>query len=144
MFVAAGDVHGAKAVPGMSLEGPTLSFTLVDANQSEIGVRNSSAPVVMSLPAAPQGAKVSVGEKDAKARFANLQEGGVDPTEQLQCRYFDEELEEWSTDGCRTFEQPNSSDVGCACDHLSDFIAVKVPAPVGGEIELRSWTSPRR
>ena len=53
----------------------------------------------------------------------------------LECRYWDEEQQRWSTDGCATHVYNGTGGtggggggafVGCACSHLSDFVAVKV------------------
>ena len=68
------------------------------------------------------------------------QDGGLEPTEKLQCRYFDEDAEEWSTEGCVTAALDGSDNVGCQCTHLSDFIAVKVPVVDGeDDIEFASF-----
>ena len=54
----------------------------------------------------------------------------------LQCRFFDEALDAWSTEGCETVELSDRSGVGCSCSHLSDFIAVKVPTQFVGDVEF--------
>ena len=59
----------------------------------------------------------------------------------LECRYWDEAAGRWSTDGCAT-RVYNGTDgggagfVGCACSHLSDFVAVKVPTRAYGDMHF--------
>ena len=61
-----------------------------------------------------------------QARFVKYQEG-VFPDNALECRYYDERLQAWTTSGTSTVELDGTNNVGCASHHLSDFIAVKVP-----------------
>ena len=115
MWTAAGDVHRAEPVANVSLAGQPTSFTLYTADNRELDVSDTPEPVVLSL------------SLDSESR-------GAAAEETLQCRYFDEALEEWSTEGCRTVDADGSGILGCHCDHLSDFIAVKVPTTFDGEI----------
>ena len=63
----------------------------------------------------------------------------------LECRYWDETRQQWSTDGCATHVYNGTSGtggggvgafVGCACSHLSDFVAVKVPTHAYGDMHF--------
>ena len=117
MWTSAGDVHGADAVVNMSLVGPPTSFTLYTAQTEELEVKDSPEPVMLSLSLSPESKKHAV--RDA---------------ETLECRYFEEELGEWSTEGCVTVELDGKDNLGCHCGHLSDFIAVKIPTKFEGAI----------
>ena len=117
MWTSAGDVHGADAVVNMSLVGPATSFTLYTAQTEELEVKDSPEPVMLSLSLSPESKKHAV--RDA---------------ETLECRYFEEELGEWSTEGCVTVELDGKDNLGCHCGHLSDFIAVKIPTKFEGAI----------
>jgi len=72
MFLASGDVRGAKPIPGLSLEGPTLSFTLKGDN-GIINVSGTPKPIEISIPTTGHGKKVTVGESNGLSRFSNLQ-----------------------------------------------------------------------
>ena len=72
MFLASGDVRGARAVPGLSLQGPTLSFTLKGDNGT-INVSGTPKPIEISIPTTGHGKKVTVGESTGLSRFSNLQ-----------------------------------------------------------------------
>ena len=57
----------------------------------------------------------------------------------LECRFWDEELAEWSSEGCvtRVYKgKDGDSFVGCETSHLSDFVAVKVPTEAYGDIRF--------
>ena len=117
MWTSAGDVHGADAVVNMSLVGPPTSFTLYTAQTEELEVKDSPEPVMLSLSLSPESKKHA-----AKS------------SETLECRYFEEDLGEWSTEGCKTVVLDGNDNLGCHCGHLSDFIAVKIPTRFEGEI----------
>ena len=57
----------------------------------------------------------------------------------LECRFWDENLAEWSNEGCAT-RVYNGSDgdsfVGCETSHLTDFVAVRVPTEAYGDIHF--------
>ena len=57
----------------------------------------------------------------------------------LECRFWDENLAEWSNEGCAT-RVYNGSDgdsfVGCETSHLTDFVAVQVPTEAYGDIHF--------
>ena len=72
MFLASGDVRGAKPIPGLSLEGPTLSFRLIGDNGT-INVSGTPKPIEISIPTTGHGKKVTVGESNGLLRFSNLQ-----------------------------------------------------------------------
>eukprot|EP00966_Prymnesium_polylepis_P122614 2834786-Prymnesium_polylepis.1 len=67
--------------------------------------------------------------------------GGNLCSKALECRYFDETLRQWSTQGCNTIELEGGG-LGCDCSHLSDFIAVKVPTAFTNEIEFAQVAMP--
>ena len=117
MWTSAGDVHAADPVVNMSLVGPPTSFTLYTAETKELEVKDSPDPVMLSLSLSP----------DSKKRAAKS-------NDTLECRYFEEELGEWSTEGCVTVDLDGNNNLGCHCGHLSDFIAVKIPTKFEGEI----------
>jgi len=58
----------------------------------------------------------------------------------LLCKFWDESRAQWSSDGCRTVALDGGGGlVGCQCDHLTDFIAIKVPTLVQqDEVQLLS------
>ena len=117
MWTAAGDVHVAEPMVNMSIVGPPTSFTLYTADNHELDVTDSPEPILLGL-------SLAADSKKRKTR----------EDEKLECRYYAEDLDEWSTEGCRTVDADGSGNLGCYCDHLSDFIAVKVPTKFEGEI----------
>jgi hypothetical protein len=117
MWTSAGDVHGADEVVNVSLVGPPTSFTLYTAQAEELEVKDSPEPVMLSLSLSP--------EAKTLAKKTN---------ETLECRYFEEEMGEWSTKGCVTVDLGGKDNLGCHCGHLSDFIAVKIPTKFEGAI----------
>ena len=57
----------------------------------------------------------------------------------LECRFWDEGREEWSSEGCTTrVFKGNGGDsfIGCETSHLTDFVAVKVPTEARGDIHF--------
>ena len=69
-----------------------------------------------------------MGQPDAVSLLERLHGGGSVCEEVVECRYFNEEVEAWTTDGCFTVELEGGL-LGCECSHLSDFIAIKVGRP---------------
>ena len=123
MWTTSSDVHGS-AGQGIVLSGPTLSFTLFrDGHELTVSAGN----VLMRLPLNKDVSTTEscVGQPTAQRLFERLREGYTKCTTALECRYWEEEQNIWSTRGCQTVEFADGA-MGCDCSHLSDFIAVQV------------------
>ena len=85
-----------------------------------------------------------IGQPSEASLLERLLAGKPECANTLECRYWDEEQERWSTDGCMTRVYNGTGGggggggafVGCECTHLSDFVAVKVPTHAYGEIRF--------
>jgi len=72
--------------------------------------------------------------------FESMKAGSSPCDKVLLCKFWDESEERWSSDGCRTVKFDGEGGlVGCQCDHLTDFISIKVPTSVQqDEVQLLS------
>ena len=100
-------------------------------------------PVRLTVPvadAADLGNKCT-GQPDARSQMTALYSGGSACAETLECRYWDEEIMAWSTEGCTT-KLYNGTDggafTGCECSHLSEFVSITVPTDAFGDVEFGS------
>ena len=118
-------LSGADGGHGL-LSGPTISFKITQGG-SELSVKGAASPISISLayqsPAAAAGRPPCVGAPDPLSEVARACATTV------ECRYWDEIENIWSTDGCATTLGSDGS-VGCSCDHLTEFIAFEFPTVV--------------
>ena len=101
-------------------------FTLFCDGQ-ELNVSDSDVLLRMPLNNDASTRSACVGQPNGRAMFEHMRDFGDQCHKALECRYWAEELHDWSTRGCVT-EQLDGGAMGCRCSHLSDFIAVQVGA----------------
>eukprot|EP00966_Prymnesium_polylepis_P083838 1941461-Prymnesium_polylepis.1 len=119
-----------------------VSFEL-RADGSEVPVSGLREAILLSLPLSPaENPKAScIGQPTATSLLERLHMGGSVCNEAIECRYFDQELGLWTTDGCHTVEL-QAGELGCECSHLSEFIAVKIPSQFEDTIEFATLDVP--
>ena len=69
--------------------------------------------------------KTCVGPPTGAGLFESAQAGNSPCAASEVCNYFNEELGEYSTDGCETVPTTDGS-MSCVCNHLSEFVSLKV------------------
>jgi hypothetical protein len=138
------DVHGTGSSSNQTITGQVVSVSLSQAG-APLNVNGTSRSILITMPIyeasmhqlnnASGAARPCVGQPTAKSLFERAQ-GGDHPCESVvQCRFWDESLSAWSTEGCESVTLVDGG-LGCSCTHLTDFIAVQVPSTFQGEIEF--------
>ena len=117
-----------------------------NGTQAELIVENLTNPVNISVPVANARDLVTscTGQPDVLEVFDRQSKmPGCDKT--LECRFWDEAAEQWSTEGCETtlYNASGSVAIGCSCSHLSDFVAVEVPTDISGTLRYGMLRLPR-
>jgi len=98
---------------------PTVSFSLTQQTRV-LKVRNASSNINVSLPFVPSPSACLGQPIDAKSAAAC--------TTTVECRWWDELDQRWSTEGCTTVLAART--VACVCDHLTEFVAFEFPTSV--------------
>ena len=97
----------------------------------KLKVENLDKPVQISVPvsAAADLASSCAGQPSDLQLANSMGSGQPGCLDAMECRYYDHNISAWSTEGCTTtqFNRSGASAIGCSCNHLSDFAAVKVP-----------------
>jgi len=106
--------------------GPTISIK-ISQQGTELVVKDAATPIIISLayqsPAAAAGRLPCVGRPDSLSDAARACATTV------ECRFWNETEDSWSTNGCATTMGADGS-VGCSCTHLTEFIAFEFPTTV--------------
>ena len=106
--------------------GPTISIKISQQGM-ELVVKDAATPIIISLayqsPAAAAGRLPCVGRPDSLSDAARACATTV------ECRFWNETEDNWSTYGCATTMGADGS-VGCSCTHLTEFIAFEFPTTV--------------
>jgi len=157
LYVSALNTHGGESAT-LTTSSPLVSFSLRQ-NGADLRIADLSSPIQLTLPLAggattdgacigqPDAATASAEVSAAVAEYLGDQVGADEYAaaqeavlarycaEALECRYWDEAAAGWRTDGCRTVELDGTSEIGCECDHLTDFIAVRTPSSWGDFVD---------
>ena len=117
---------------------PTVSFSLRQSGDT-LQVRNTLAPINISLPFRSASFTIRVNECMQGVCTESFRSesppciGAPDAFEDLancdtavECRFWNETEQRWSTTGCATTLGTDGS-VGCSCSHLTEFIAFEWP-----------------
>ena len=109
----------------------------------QVDVENLKDPVQLTVPLADRAdAKTKcTGQPDARSQLKGLLNNEPACKETLECRYWDEDNLQWSTEGCVTMlynGTDGSAFTGCECSHLSEFVSVTVPTDAFGDVEFGS------
>ena len=124
-----------------SQAGSSVSFSLYQ-NGSKLEVAGLASPAAqVSLPVADESKLVTscVGQPNEFELFERMAGGTPRCEATLECRYWDASAGAWSTDGCATTRYNASGGggaIGCACSHLSDFVAIELPTALPETIRL--------
>ena len=143
LFTSPLDLQGKASQKDSLRAGASVSFLLTQEGE-ELAVQGLKEPFQLTVPLedADELQRSCVGQPDKASLLERLLSDGTSCESSLECRYWDEELDAWSTEGCYTRVYTGSSGeagfVGCECTHLSDFVAVKVPTRAYGEIRFGS------
>ena len=139
LYAAGLNFHGMGDLDGRGDgAGALVSFSLRQG-ESELSVKGLPDPVVLEMPiSAPVGARC-VGREDIALAEANGGKLNVSTAhgrcdEALVCSYWDGAT--WATDGCKTVAGESDGSVACECDHLTDFVAIKVQTNAFGKIHF--------
>ena len=138
---------------------PSTSVVLASANGSALRVRDLSEPIVISIPVKAVSAPVEGcgyplngsgllcnggGVCVAGQCYCDALHSGPNCSDVMQCRYWDNDISDWSSDGCTTV-LPNvtalepldwvngapifaDSVLTCECTHLTEFAGLKFPS----------------
>ena len=145
LFTSPLDLQGRASQQGQVRAGPAVSFLLTQEGE-ELEVKGLEQPFQLTVPLQDNGElrRSCVGQPDESSLLERLLSDGTSCESSLECRYWDEDRGEWSTEGCYT-RVYNGTDggsfVGCECTHLSDFVAVKVPTRAFGNIRFGTINS---
>jgi len=123
-------VHGGALNASDTFSGPTVSFSLFVNGSS---VTQFTEPLLMALPVATQDETATncIGQPTARDLLESMKDGASRCEATLECKYWDIDTLRWSSDGCRTVKlNTTAGAVGCECNHLTDFISIKVPVQV--------------
>ena len=109
----------------------------------QVVVENLKDPMQLTVPLADRAdAKTKcTGQPDARSQLKGLLNNEPACKETLECRYWDEDNLQWSTEGCVTTiynGTDGSAFTGCECSHLSEFVSVTVPTDAFGDVEFGS------
>lgn len=105
----------APAVQGIQPISPLVTLSLSAQDGSEIAVAGLTNPVEVTMPIVHQTAC-----GPPSASYDNV-----------ECRYWDKDKEEYSAEGCRTIRgRIFPSIVTCSCNHLTSFVLVDVEVHV--------------
>ena len=127
--------HSSTIEPSTS---PIVSFSLRQGGEI-LQVRNTLAPINISLPFRSASFTIRVNECVQGVCTESFRSesppciGAPDALEDLascdtavECRFWNETEQRWSTTGCATTLGTDGS-VGCSCSHLTEFIAFEWP-----------------
>ena len=125
-----------------TLGSPTLAFSL-QANGAELAINNLKTPISLKLETFEKRdpATTCVGPPSGKGLFEGAQKGNSPCDAMEQCQYFDTVAGAYSSDGCETIELADGSSA-CQCDHLSEFVSLKVPTSFEDKIQFASLDVP--
>ena len=125
-----------------SLGSPTLSFSL-QAEGTELLVSDLKTRISIKLELfeAINPATTCVGPPSGKGLFEGAQKGNSPCDAMEQCQYFDTVAGAYSAEGCETIELADGSSA-CQCDHLSEFVSLKVPTSFDDKIQFASLDVP--
>jgi len=98
---------------------PTVSFSLTQQSRI-LQVQNASSTINVSLPFVPSPSVCLGRPTDAESAAACAMT--------VECRWWNEYDQQWSTQGCTTVQSTRT--VACACDHLTEFIAFEFPTSI--------------
>ena len=122
MDMSSGLPAGNGTAPGTAA-GPIISIKISQQGM-ELVVKDAATPINISLayqsPAAAAGRPPCVGRPDPLSDAARACATTV------ECRFWNETEDTWSTNGCSTTMGADGS-VGCSCTHLTEFIAFEFP-----------------
>ena len=127
----------AQAHPSRELSPPCTRVC------EQVVVENLKDPMQLTVPLADRAdAKTKcTGQPDARSQLKGLLNNEPACKETLECRYWDEENLQWTTEGCVT-KVYNGTDgsafTGCECSHLSEFVSVTVPTDAFGDVDFGS------
>ena len=126
------NLHGIVEHSSFAYESPLVSFTLLDSAGEEIEVDGLQPPMNLVLPV-PQVsiAQTCTGQPKDADLFDMMRGGGSSCEETIECRFWHEDEQQWSSSGCTTLQLNTTfagqSGIVCSCSHLSDYVAVRVP-----------------
>merc|ERR1719353_1390782 len=82
-----------------------------------------------------------IGKPTGKGVFESAQGGNSPCSASEVCNYFDTVKGEYSEEGCETVPTADGS-MACVCDHLSEFVSLKVPTSFDDKIQFASLDVP--
>ena len=129
----------------VNLSGPLVSYSL-HQNGVQLDVKGATDPINITLPllaGRPNGT--------GQACVGDVTSVSSECTSVISCRFWNTNLQEWSSEGCRTVIPTEGSVAGtvlCQCDHLTEFVAFEFPTSAselladilaGFAINVLSW-----
>ena len=107
---------------------------------NKLAVENLDKPVQISVPvSAAADLETSCAGQPSDLQLVNsMGQGTPGCLDAMECRYYDHKASAWSTEGCKTtqYNRSGTSAIGCSCNHLSDYVAVKVPTSLREKLDL--------
>merc|ERR1719353_2016473 len=82
-----------------------------------------------------------IGKPTGKGVFESAQGGNSPCSASEVCNYFDTAKGEYSEEGCETVPTADGSSA-CQCNHLSEFVSLKVPTSFDDKIQFASLDVP--
>ena len=86
--------------------------------------------------------KTCIGKPTGKGVFESAQGGNSPCSASEVCNYFDTAKGEYSEEGCETVPTADGS-MACVCDHLSEFVSLKVRRDAYSGTTHQAPTTPR-
>ena len=127
------------AAPTMSLSDSALNDTISGSDKMESGSsivslyltkgRGKGASIPVSDLPANSAITIEIPPKNDVKHLINRPygRGRKKATVSMECRWYDEAAKTWLADGCLTlYKTPTSQTPVCACNHLTDFMLIKV------------------
>ena len=102
---------------------PTVSFSLRQPGSADLAIRNVHPLINISLPF--RVSSFNADRPPCVGAPADAETAAQCDTT-VECRFWNDTLGNWSTDGCTTVLEADGS-VGCSCSHLTEFIAFEFP-----------------
>jgi hypothetical protein len=142
MVASRQDFAGAGSTADVKVSGIGISFSLMQQGVA-VPVNGLTDPVQLTAPVKDKSDLLTkcTSQPDARSQIQKLGAGGTACRETLECRYWDEEVLAWSTEGCLTKVYNGTSGgsyTGCECSHLSEFVSVTVPTEAFGVVDFGS------
>merc|ERR1719272_2661579 len=137
---------GGAELPSATQAGASVSFSMYQDGQKLV-VEDLDKPVQISVPVSSAADLDSscAGQPSELELVNSMGSGKPGCLDAMECRYYDHNTSAWSTEGCTTTQYNKSgvSAIGCSCNHLSDFVAVKVPTSLREKLDLALIHVPR-